>query len=524
VARLILLLIFALWLMGPGSMAAPGFGIWIGAGGFIAGYVMLITAVAAWAKLLSRQVEGERLYRSLGRFNRMLTVARAAVPLWLAVGLFSQLGWGHIVWSALGDYTAVYPAEQHKGAMLALPGLILGTAPSLLAWMGLWWAAFPAERALREQSLLNQLDCDLPVHAPPRFRDYLVANIRQQLLLMLLPVLLILLVRDLALVILRLSGMTLSSVETFENAILLPAGLTVFIFAPALLRHVLNTQALPDSPLRRRLEGICRRAGLRYREILLWNTHYSMGNAAVMGLVPRLRYILLSDLLLETLTDQQIEAVFAHEVGHIVHRHMAWYAVFFAGIALAAMGPGAAVEAWLHQRASTSNALGIGGQRVLEVLLALSSLGAMILAFGYISRRFERQADVFAARMLESNWRGQEAAGLPRGSAPGAAAAPAAPAAPPLAVASFPLRQDSHVGQYGATVFSSALDRVAAINNIPVAARSWCHGSILSRMDRLRELSCDPDLTRRFDLKMSLLYAGILTAVAGFGAVAWVVY
>ena len=70
-----------------------------------------------------------------------------------------------------------------------------------------------------------------------------------------------------------------------------------------------------------------RRAGdrrlLRYREILLWHTENNMGNAAVVGLVPRLRYILLSDLLLETMDDRQIEAVFAHEIGHIVHEDVA---------------------------------------------------------------------------------------------------------------------------------------------------------------------------------------------------------
>ena len=63
-------------------------------------------------------------------------------------------------------------------------------------------------------------------------------------------------------------------------------------------------------------------------EILLWQTNNNMGNAAVMGVVPQVRYILLSDLLLQTMTDRQIEAVFAHEAGHVVHRHIAWYGVF----------------------------------------------------------------------------------------------------------------------------------------------------------------------------------------------------
>ena len=73
---------------------------------------------------------------------------------------------------------------------------------------------------------------------------------------------------------------------------------------------------------------------MRYRDILLWKTEYNMGNAAVMGFVPRLRYILMSDLLLETMTDEQIEAVFAHELGHVVHRHMSWYVVFMVVLVL----------------------------------------------------------------------------------------------------------------------------------------------------------------------------------------------
>ena len=59
------------------------------------------------------------------------------------------------------------------------------------------------------------------------------------------------------------------------------------------------TQPLPANwPLRRRMEALCRRAELKYRDILLWRTNSSMGNAMVMGLFPRVRYIFLSDLLL----------------------------------------------------------------------------------------------------------------------------------------------------------------------------------------------------------------------------------
>src|SRR5829696_9781819 len=113
----------------------------------------------------------------------------------------------------------------------------------------------------------------------------------------------------------------------------------VFLLAPELLRRVLQTQSLPDSPLRRRLERLCERVGMRYRDILLWRTQNNMGNAAVMGILPPVRYILLSDLLLERMDDEQIEAVFAHEVGHVVHRHMSWYVIFFLTVVFGSFAP-----------------------------------------------------------------------------------------------------------------------------------------------------------------------------------------
>src|SRR5205823_14715197 len=89
---------------------------------------------------------------------------------------------------------------------------------------------------------------------------------------------------------------------------------------------------------RARLDAICNRAGVRCRDVLLWRTHHSVGNAAVMGLLPRFRYVLLSDLLVESLPDEQISAVFAHEVGHIRHRHMVWYVLFFIGLSFGFVG------------------------------------------------------------------------------------------------------------------------------------------------------------------------------------------
>ena len=93
--------------------------------------------------------------------------------------------------------------------------------------------------------------------------------------------------------------------------------------------------------------------------------------------------------------------------------------------------------------------------------------------------------------------------------------------------------QPSHVGHYGATVFASALHRVAVMNNIPLVARrrprrgvfrrlghsldmfvetihNWFHGSVPHRMAYLRNLSADPSLTHRFDRLMLRLYCTLL--------------
>jgi len=325
----------------------------------------------------------------------------------------------------------------------------------------------------------------------------------------------------------------------------------VFLVAPEILRRVLRTQPLPEGPLRRRLEALCRRSGVRYRQILFWDTDQNMGNAAVMGIIPPMRYILLSDVLIETMTDDQIEAVFAHEVGHVVHRHMAWFVVFFAVLFTALWGVERAAEAsrWF-------------GANVLVIGSLILSPAAFCLGFGLLSRRFERQADVYAARSLQKSRStggtlvesvGRITAGTSMFTCPsGAVATPnvglleghgfimgvrtsqdaprnnegtpsQAPDDEPAGKinGTEPLLQyesatngSSFVGPYGAQLFGSALHRVAKVNNIPIAKNEWLHGSIAARMEYLRELSADPALTGRFDRRMVRIYCGLLFGLA----------
>ena len=457
---------------------------------FFAFYLLLVLVMGLWSRLLARRIAATNIQRSLRRYNRMVVVARLMVPLWFAIGIW-VLNWG---WAVQILLRIRHDSDNAFGeAGVQFPRAILGTLPGFLAWMGLWWAQFPADRSLREQNMLAQLDADLPLSAPPGFRSYFMSNLRLQLLFTIVPVLLIILMRDLGMSIgqwwIRSHPLPEPALQQrmdlIEFLVWMISTIMVFISAPEILRLVLNTQPLPDSPLRRRLEALCRRSGVRYRNILLWRTQNNMGNAAVMGVLPWVRYVLLTDLLIETMTDEQIEAVFAHEIGHVVHRHLIWLALSVVIVMLALAGPGATIEDQLRNLHLPSWVPPLG------VLMTLIGGVGFVVVFGFISRHLERQADVYAARTIQS------ARGLD-----------IAPVRGPVGTIAY--EPSSFVGQYGASAVASALHRVAVVNNIPVKKWELLHGSIASRMHYLQGLSIDPSLTSRFDRFMVRLYCVLI--------------
>jgi Zn-dependent protease with chaperone function len=457
-SRIILLVIMATWLIGaeqvrqPVASARPLLYV------FFAGYLLLIAAVALGARMISRRLPDSSFRRVSRRFNRLVEVSRWAVPAWLAFGVLGGAYWAHLVLALVGG-------------RFQLPALLVGTAPAMLTWIALWWAEYPANRAQWERSCLDGFDDDLPIHAPPRLRRYLALGLRQQFLPIVLPVLLITLMRDLLV-------LTLPSLNrTYADLAMIPGVLAVYLAAPEMLRRLLNCRPMPDSPLRRRLEAICRRANLRYRDILRWDTDFSMANAAVVGILPGLRYVLLSDRLEETMTDEEIECVFAHELGHIVHSHMLWFVVLFMIVVLIGLGPAQIIEVLAEPHLPP----GLLDSAITQIIAGAAAFALTLYFLGVLARRFERQADVFAARMVESGW--ALSGGLRR----------------------------SHVGAKGASLMSTALKRVALINGVGLRQRDFFHPSISLRRLYLRRLATHPSLTRAFDRRMMRLYGLLLT-------------
>ncbi len=159
------------------------------------------------------------------------------------------------------------------------------------------------------------------------------------------------------------------------------------LFLPFLIRVVWGLRPLPPGPVRSELERLTKRVGLNYRDILILPTYGGVVNAGVTGLSGRFRYMILTDALLRSLTQQELEAVFQHELAHVKYRHIPFYLLLSVGfVALA-------VAYWSVVPEKPGL---IGWMQLVGFLVGAAVYWGVL--FGMISRRFEGQADLYAAK------------------------------------------------------------------------------------------------------------------------------
>lgn len=209
----------------------------------------------------------------------------------------------------------------------ALPGLLL-YAPMQIAIVLGWVAIWPAERVIR--AAIRRGGAGSSGGAASGLGSFLGLHIRSRLLFFAVPVSVLLLVRD---VLDQTRGVVESmsvdlplvgaiSLRFLPDGIVGVVILATFLGMPLLLARLWDTAVLPHGELRARLEGVARRCGLALSNVLVWRTGSQSCNAVVVGLLPQCRYVLLTDALLGHLRPRQVEAVFAHELGHVAHRHI----------------------------------------------------------------------------------------------------------------------------------------------------------------------------------------------------------
>ena len=267
--------------------------------------------------------------------------------------------------------------------------------------------------------------------------------------------------------------------------------------SPLFIRLAWPTRSLPPGPLRRRLERIAARVDFAFTDVLVWDTGNMMVNACVTGILPRFRYVLLTDALIDSLSPLEVAAVFGHEIGHIAHRHLLYFAFFFVG-SLGVLTILAEVVSLAGPYAEQAATLTPWTPAVVsEMFQGVALLGALGLyfwfIFGHLSRRFERQADVFGSKVVSCDM-----ADCPPHKDLDHEQSP-----PPEA------RRGPQLCPVGIRIFADALASVARTNGLDPTGRSWRHGSIARRISFLEGLERRPESEGDFQRSVRRLRIGL---------------
>ena len=282
-------------------------------------------------------------------------------------------------------YLAKLPLATALPSLIHLAGIVLFLLYLLLTW----GRARPAYNRIFGGH-----------HRPGSF---LAANLKLNLVI-LLPWLLVTLLADLLALSKPGPIQRLLASPWGEPALILAFFLVLLLIFPLLATRLWGCTPLPPGPVRERLEDFCRRQGVRFREILYWPLFEGrLLTAGVMGLSGRFRYLLITPALLQALDTEELEAVVAHEIGHVKHHHLLLYLLFFLGFGLFAHLASTPFLVLMLDSRLLDQLIAVSGKSPLTIINVAGTLLLVVLIiiyfrflFGFFMRNFERQADLYA--------------------------------------------------------------------------------------------------------------------------------
>ncbi len=184
---------------------------------------------------------------------------------------------------------------------------------------------------------------------------------------------------------------------------LLAFQLLMALLAPVLILPLFNKfTALPEGSLRQRLLNLAERTRFHAQSVQVMDgSKRSRHSNAFFTGFGRFRKIVLFDTLIQQLTEPELEAVLAHEIGHFKKRHIPKM------LAASALGSLAgfylisllAAQAWFY------SSFGFEPGALVAALLLFGLLSGVVTFYfspvaHWWSRRYEYQADAFAAEVM----------------------------------------------------------------------------------------------------------------------------
>lgn len=196
----------------------------------------------------------------------------------------------------------------------------------------------------------------------------------------------------------------------YGNMWWLPVGVMMFL-ATTLLARVApkiifplfyKFEPLENPSLRDRVARLCRETGFRLEGVFTFNMskNTKKANAGFTG-IGKSKRVILGDTLLEKFSDDEIETVLAHELGHYHHGHI-WKGIFIGTVSTF-------LGLFITSRLYVASLSLFGFDRI-DDLAALPLLGLWLGVFGLvvspltnaISRKDEYEADRYAVKKSEN--------------------------------------------------------------------------------------------------------------------------
>lgn len=184
----------------------------------------------------------------------------------------------------------------------------------------------------------------------------------------------------------------------------------LMIFMPSFVQYWWGCRPLRPSDKVNALKAFLYEKGFRYRNLVDWPIFEGrMLTAGIMGIVPKYRYLLITDSLMKILSIEELKAVVAHEMGHARHRHMLFYTVFFLAFMVVSFGLFdlfgyflATLPFFMKGFAEADSNTITLYYLTLSLPVLLSLLVYFRFIMGFFMRHFERQADLYSAVLMES--------------------------------------------------------------------------------------------------------------------------
>ncbi|MEC7840097.1 MAG: M48 family metallopeptidase [Chlamydiota bacterium] len=254
--------------------------------------------------------------------------------------------------------------------------------------------------------------------------------------------------------------------------------LSIVIFLPYFIQKLWLCETIQDKVVLNRLRSVCEKAHFRCADIRTWTVMDHFHTAAIIGIIPRFRYVMFTKRLLKDLPEESLEAILVHEIGHSYRRHLILIPFIILGMFLSAalfsVFFSETIYHWIILKNEASPSM------IWDLLVPLSIIipyAAIIgvyfrVIFGYFSRLFERQADLH-----------------------------------PFVVGTPPQNM------------IQALDDIGTVSGFTHDHPSWHHFSIRERMNFLEKAISDPSLIEKHHSKVKksvLLYLLLFTCACFF--------